>query len=181
MTDFFASKAGQFAGLAKSFLEGARVLDEARLVTGIILFPPTLALTGHGLELMLKACFHVNGYNPPTRGKKGHELEPLWLKDICEPLRSAVCANARLVAEYDRTNPRYRGVPDDADIPPLINQAVLDLCKLHGEEGYPLRYPPEDGKEAPRTPLLVKALWRTADDLLKRPAEFVLHRQASSN
>ena len=174
MTDFFSSEAGRLAGLSKSFLEGARVLDEAQLATGKILFPPTLALAGHGLELMLKCCFRINGLDPPTSGKRGHELKPLWEKDICEPLRNAVCANARLAANVDRSNPRYRGVPDDTKIPPLIEQAVLDLCRLQGEHGYPLRYPPETGKEAPRTPLLVKALWRTADDLVKRPADFVL-------
>jgi hypothetical protein len=181
MTDFFSSEAGRCAGLAKAFLEGARVLDEAQLENGRILFPPTLALAGHGLELMLKACFHIHGQKPPTKGRKGHEIELLWVADVCEPLRSAAYANAKLAAEIDRTNPRYLGVPDAAEVPQLIKQAVLDLCKLHGGEGYPLRYPPDDDKVGPRTPLLVKALWRTADDLVKRPTEFLLRRHTGNS
>jgi len=174
VTDFFSSEAGQFAGLAKAFLEGARVLDAAQPEIGRILFPPTLALAGHGLELILKACFFINGCEPTRRGNKGHRIELLWKAEICEPLRGAVYANARVVAEIDRSNSQYRGVPDDDNVLELIEEYVLELCNLHGENGYPLRYPAEQGREAPRTPFLVKSLWRTADDLVKRPREFEL-------
>jgi hypothetical protein len=176
MSDFFSSEAGQFASLAKAFLEGARVLDAAQPENGRMLFRPTLALAGHGLELMLKACFHINGLMPPTKGKKGHDILALWAADVCEPIRGHLFVNARIVAEIDRASGQYCDVPHDDDVLPLIEEYVTELCKLHGRDRYPLRYPADKGQKAPRTPFLVKSLWRTADDLVKRPNEFELSR-----
>jgi hypothetical protein len=134
-----------------------------------------LALAGHGLELMLKACFHINGHMPPTKGKKGHDILALWAADVCEPIRGHVFVNAREVAEIDRASGQYPDVQGD-DALRLIEEYVTELCKLHGRDRYPLRYPTNEGQKAPRTPFLVKSLWRTADDLVKRPSAFDLNR-----
>nr|WP_296430393.1 hypothetical protein [Roseovarius sp. BRH_c41] len=177
MADFFSSDAGQYASIAKQFLEGALVLNAAQRDRGRILFRPTLALAGHGLELMLKACSNLNGQPPPTKGRKGHDIVSLWGTDVCEPVRGHVFANARLVAAEDRANGDYPDVPNDDDILPLIEEYIIALGNLHGGlSGYPLRYPSDPSQNAPRTPFLIKSLWATADDFVKRPNEFELRR-----
>lgn len=177
LADFFATDAGKHAALAKQFLEGALTLDAAQQGKGKILFVPTLALAGHGLELLLKSSILLNSGTVPTRGRAGHNVADLWAQALCEPVRGNVYANANFVVQEDRENPLYIGIPDENEvILALIEDYVVALAKLHGEGGYPLRYPSASDKKAPRTPLLVKSLWRTADDLVKRPSEFLLHR-----
>ena len=176
MTDFFSSDAGQCASTAKQFLEAALVLDAAQRENGRILFRPTLAVAGHGLELMLKACFHLNGRKPPTSGKRGHDILKLWVDDVCEPVRGSVFANAMLVVERNRTDGFYPDIPDGDRIIPTIDEYVTELCRLHGRARYPLRYPADAGQKAPKTPFLIKSLWGAADDLVKRPSEFKLSR-----
>lgn len=173
----FSKKGREHAYLAKQFLEGALTLDAAQQKKGRILFVPTLSLAGHGLELMLKACIYLNGETPPTDSKNGHMIDVLWARDICEPVRALVYAHAILVAEEARNDPSYRGVPNAGDdVVPLIEQYVTDLAKLHGEYGKPLRYPSDSDKEAPQTPFVVKSLWGAADELIRRPDDFVLKR-----
>ena len=125
--------------------------------------------------MMLKACTYLNGKAPPTKGRQGHDIVALWDAQISEPLRGAVFANARLVATEDWQKGMYPDIPVDEDIVPLVTEYVRALGKLHdGSSGYPLRYPSDPNQKAPRTPLLVKTPWRTSDDLVKRPNEFVL-------
>lgn len=176
MEDFLSSDAGNFASLAKQFLEGALTLSDAQREKGSILFRPTLALAGHGLEVMLKACFCLNGHKPPDRGPKGHDIVNLWTSAICEPVRGHVFANARQTANEDRKSGDYHHVPDDDEVLPLIEEYVIALGELHGRAGYPIRYSTDPDQKAPRTPFLVRSLWRTADDLVKRPGEFELRR-----
>ena len=139
MQDFFASDAGQCASIAKAFLEGAKTLDAARRETGKkMLFQPTLALAGHGLELLLKASSYLNGRPPPTKGRKGHNILALWHEDVCEPVRGHVFANARRVAATDRASGEYTDVPEDDEVSQLIEEYVLELGRLHGgTDGYP--------------------------------------------
>lgn len=174
--EFFASDAGQCAAIAKSFLEGAVVLDAAQRDNGRLLFRPTLALAAHGLELMLKSCFYLNDQKPPTKGRKRHDIVHLWQHDASEPLRGSVYVNALLVTAQARERDDYPDLPHDDDIVPLIDEYVIALGKLHGGDGYPLRYPSDPRVKAPRTPLLVKSLWGAADDLVKRPSDFKLPR-----
>nr|WP_320142472.1 hypothetical protein [uncultured Cohaesibacter sp.] len=174
MTDFFSSEAGQCASIAKQFLEGALTLDAAQRDKGPILFRPTLALAGHGLELMLKACFYLNGQEPPISGKKGHDIISLWERDICKPVKDHVFANANRVAEEDRASGAYLDVPEQDVVQAIIAEYVIELGKLHGNSPYKLRYAAPQNQKAPRTPLLVKSLWGASDDLVKRPNDFVL-------
>lgn len=174
MMDFFSSDAGHFASLSKQFLEGALTLDLNQRDKGRILFRPTLALAGQGLELMLKACVCWNGQAPVTRGRAGHNIEILWDSDICEPVRRHVYANANVVAEEDRMENFYPDVPKEDEILSIIKVYVIALGKLHGEPPYALRYPAAPEQMAPRTPLLVKSLWRASDDFVKRPRDFLL-------
>lgn len=176
MSDFFSTDGGQFAGLAKQFLEGALTLNEAQREKGRILFRPTLMLAGQGLELMLKACICLNGERPPTKGRSGHDILGLWPSDLCAPVRWHVYESALRTVAFERIDGGYPDLPQDGEIVPLIERYVVDLSKLHGGGGYPLRYPADAEQTAPRTPFLVKSLWGAADDLVKRPNDFELTR-----
>jgi hypothetical protein len=173
--EFEHSDAGKSAFIAKRYLEGAATLNAATQQTGRrILHLPTLALAGHGLEVMLKACMCLNGNTPPTKGRLGHDIGKLWAHDSCEPVRVHVLINARLQADNDRVSNIYPDVPARAEVDKLIYEYVEALGRLHGEDGYALRYPSPPETMGPRAPLLVGALWRTSDDLVKRPNDFVL-------
>ena len=174
MQDFFSTDAGQRASMAKQYLEGALTLDAAQRVKGQILFLPTLALAGHGLELMLKACHFLNGKSPAEVKKYGHIIAKMCALDICEPIRGHVFANASWVAAEECANGAYPDSIKEAEVLPLIKEYVIALGKLHGEGDFPLRYPVDPNLEAPRTPFLVKSLWGAADDLVKRPSDFRL-------
>lgn len=157
-------------------MEGARTLVQAQPEKGRILFRPTLALAGHGLEMLLKACFYLNQKSPPTRGPEGHNIIKLWSDDVSEPVRGAVYLNARLAAETARIENVYPDVPSNDDADSKIEEYVNALGKLHGDRGHVLRYPSAEGQLAPRSPFLVETLWRTADDMVKRPSDFELSR-----
>lgn len=172
MTAFFDTEAGQFASLAKQYMEGARVLSEAQAERGKILFRPTLGLAGHGLELMLKACVLWNGERPITSGRAGHAVISMWESDTCAPLRGHLFANAIIVAMEARERGSYPDVPTEEDVLPAIDAYVRALGELHAGGGYPLRYPADPDTMAPRTPFLVESLWNTADGFVKRPDAF---------
>ncbi|WP_425049751.1 hypothetical protein [Psychromarinibacter sp. S121] len=174
MTDFLSSDAGRCAIIAKQFLEGALTLDATQRDIGPVLFRPTLALAGQGLELFLKACWHLNGKKPPTSGKAGHDVVGLWNDEVCKPAQDHVFSNANRVTAEVRASGTQSELPDQDGIQPLIVEYVFALGKLHGEYPYPLRYPSAEDKMAPRTPFLVKTLWGASDDLLKRPEDFML-------
>jgi hypothetical protein len=174
VTDFFSSEAGQFVSAAKQFLDGALTLSEAQGQQFRTLLRPTLALAGHGLELLLKACICLNGEKPKTSGKMGHDIPSMWSSAICDPVRDHVFANAKFVANEARSSPHFLGVPEDIEVLPLIEEYVLALGNLHAANPYPLRYPTDPETKAPKSPLLVKSLWRTADDFVRRPNDFKL-------
>lgn len=178
MHDFWETDTGRHLLTASQFLEAASVLDEAQRQNGRILFRPTLALAGQGLELMLKAAMHWNDDPPPTSGRKGHDIAAMWAANACEPVRGNVFKNAIEAASIARERGKYLGVPERDEIE-LIQEYVLALADLHGRQPYPLRYPyksePSD-PNAPVTPWLVASLRMTADDFAKRPAEFKLSR-----
>jgi hypothetical protein len=174
VNDFFSSDAGKYASAAKQFLDGALTLLDAQGKEFQTLRRPTLALAGHGLELMLKACICWNGEKPKTSGKMGHDIPSMWSSAICRLVRDQVFANAKFVANEARLDQYLYGVPDDTEVLPLIEEYVLALAKLHAGGGHPLRYPADPAKEGPFNPFLVKSLWRTADDFVKRPNDFKL-------
>lgn len=175
MTDFFDTEGGRYSSLAKQHLEGAFVLDEAQRERGKILFRPTLFLAGQGLELMLKGCTVWNGGTINTSGRGGHALIEMWESIACEPVRGHVFVNATRVAAEDRSSGRYPDSVAEEDVLTTIDEIVRSLADLHGmPKVYPLRYPADPYMLAPSTPFLVKTLWATADDFVKRPSDFKL-------
>lgn len=177
MWDFEASLAGQHLIISAQYLEAALVLSKAQQAQGNnVLFRPTLALAGQGLELMLKSCMHWNEVSPPTRGGKGHAIKDFWKHDVCEPIRGHMFSNAEFVKdEAIRAGLTPSDGLREGDLATLITEYVLVLAELHGEQPYPLRYPTKEQKLAPRTPWLVGVLRRTANDFLKRPEQFKLN------
>ena len=173
MIDFITSHAGQFAIVAKQFLLAAATLSDAPANHRKMLFRPTLANTGQGLELLLKASLFLNGQTKQIKGRKGHDILKLWRADECKLIRCCVYENALNSARFDRANSKYLGIPEDKDVISIVEEHIVFLCELHSSKfGYPLRYPSDEVNEGPRTPLLVKSLLATADDFLKRPNQF---------
>lgn len=167
--------AGKFAGLAKRFLEGALTLKDAMPSKGKVLFVPTLNLAAHGLELMLKAALLHNGSKPPTSGRAGHDIISMWNEREAEPVRRALRSNAQIVHQIALHEGFYQGVAEVTEPAATAEEYVEALGKLHGAwKTYPLRYPESEPRLAPRAPLLVDALHRTADDFVKRPSEFLI-------
>ena len=169
------SEAVKFAIVSLQFFEAARVLSAAQREKGRILFRPTLMVAGQGLEMLLKACWHLNALEPPKSGKEGHDIKSLRQPDICEPVRKHLIHNALLAVEEGRESGIYTGIPKNKNVPSLIEKCVLELGSLHASKNYPLRYPTSENINAPRTPFLVNALWKTADDLVRRPNDFELN------
>ncbi len=174
--EYLDSEAGQIAVVAKQYMEAAKTLDAAPKDGRRLLFRPTLALAGHGLELMLKACVCLNGEAYPKAGREGHNIRKLWSWDVCEAVRGHVLINARLSVADSRVRQKYQDIPADDQVASLIDEYVGELGRLHGESNYALRYPSDSAIMAPRTPFLVETLWRTADDLVKRPTDFLLQQ-----
>ncbi|SFA53504.1 hypothetical protein SAMN04487972_11112 [Paracoccus halophilus] len=157
------------------FLLGAKALNAASLEGTPFLQRPTLALAGHGLEMMLKACCYVNGRKPPSNGKKGHDIAALWQDDICLAVRLHVYIHAGYAVEEARLSGMFPDVPEDDEAQTLIEEYVKELCRLHGgTAGYPLRYPHECDEKAPPKHFVVDALCGAADDMAKSLSEFDL-------
>ena len=86
MTDFNCSDAGQHAAYACQILAGARTLSEARPSSRYRLLLPMLNLSGHGLELLLKACIYLNGNEPPRFGGRLREGAESYAKALASDI-----------------------------------------------------------------------------------------------
>lgn len=173
--DFNTSNAGQYAAYAVQILSGARVLSSARLVSPYKLLLPMLNLSGHGLELLLKACIYLNGDVPPNSGIEGHNVKKMWERDDCEPVRVHLNYNARIAVIEARLENIFPDIPDDDEIDGLIDEYVKVLAELHGmRRVLPLRYPSENEHCIPRSPMLPMALHMTAEDFCRNSTAFEL-------
>lgn len=127
MTDFNCSDAGQHAAYACQILAGARTLSEARPSSRYRLLLPMLNLSGHGLELLLKACIYLNGNEPPRFGQEGHNVKAMWDREDCEPVRVHVAYNAHLAVIEARAEMLYPDIPSDDEVGHLIEEYVSVL------------------------------------------------------
>lgn len=174
MTNFHKTEVFSFASLAKEYFEGAWALDEAQRDHGKILFRPTLFLAGQGLELMLKACTVCNAQRINRSGRGGHDIVGMWLSDACEPIRRSVFENSvRLAVDY-RQSGEYPDVLSDKEVVATIDEYVRAPGVLHGGGGTLCGTQQDQRQKAPRTPFLVKTLYATADDFIRRPSDFSL-------
>jgi hypothetical protein len=172
--EFLVSEAYKLAAVAKQYMEAALLLVEAPPEKHHLLLRPTLALAGHGTEVLLKACISLNGAAYTKRGPAGHDVGMLWEREECEAIRGHTFMNARHAAEHARHRRNSLDVPRKDEVDVLIKEYIGELGRLHGEGGYVLRYTAPDAATAPRAPFLVNTLWRTADDFIKRPNDFIV-------
>lgn len=173
MTSFHETEAGRFTQYAKRYLDAALELDCKRVKVGRVYDLPILALTGHALELLIKATCQINSNDYPW----GHDIVDVWNEPRVEPLRAHVLHNAICVYGEARESGLYSDNFDD-DPMELIQRYVSHLAQLHGDKTYLLRYPTrEDGSEPtqiPRTSFLVRTLHRTAENMCNQPMAFEL-------
>lgn len=172
--DFFETEAGKLLVVAKQYMEAALVLVEAPPDRHHVLLRPTLALAGHGLKVMLKACICLNGGVYPKKGRDGHDVGHLWARDECEAVRGHTLINAGYAAEDARYRLGSANVPKPDEVEDLIQEYIGELGRLHGNQGYVLRYTAPDTTLAPRAPFVLQTLWRTADDFIKRPNDYLM-------
>jgi len=172
--DFSKTEAWGFLSRAKAFLEAAEVL-KTEIVTHnrITLFAPTLHNAGHGLELLLKGCLIHNGVPTADAVNYRHNVNAMWELPQVSKLREIAAINAKTTHAEALASGLYPDAATVADPAKLFEEYRHELGRLHAEAGkFPLRYPTHVDERAPRTPLLVGTLWRTADDYVKRPNEF---------
>ena len=174
--DFWEEDSGKFISRAKCYLEGAAVLDD-KMTSGHggMLFTPTLHLIGHGLELLLKGCLLHNGLTKDQVIAFGHRINDMWNHDLVVRVRAASMENARVSHEHAKASGLFPDAAKVTDPVAVFDEYRTALGNLHAEPRlYPIRYPTADERVAPKTPLIVGALWRTADDYVKRPNEFLI-------
>lgn len=173
MADFYETPAGQFIANSYRYLSAAKTLrfsegwkdDAARLLT------PTLHLTAHGAELLLKYSLLQAGESEASiRSTYGHNLGALWHAATNVKLRTM--ALERAVAAYDLA--RNSGSwPDAFDDDPAESfpKALLALGVLHDREsGFALRYLLPPDTRAPRPAFLIDVLEPIAEVIAKDPS-----------
>ncbi|RDL51848.1 hypothetical protein BLJAPNOD_02994 [Ensifer sp. M14] len=171
---FIETDAGKFVARAKCFLEGANLLKMELVNGNRMLFAPALHLAGQGLELLLKGCLiHHGATERDVKDMYGHRINEMWNQPQCDQLRAAAAINAAITHEEALGSGVYPDAAKVNDPASLFEEYCGALGTLHAGGGFPLRYPTEHDRMAPRTPLLIGTLWRTADDYAKRPTEFL--------
>jgi hypothetical protein len=99
----------------------------------------------------------------------------MWLDNLVAPVREATIHNARITHQYAISSGLFPDARSIADPVEKFEEFRAALGDLHAEpKHFPIRYPTEEDRLGPRTPLLVGTLWRTADDYVKRPNEFLI-------
>lgn len=71
-----------------------------------------------------------------------------------------------------RASGEYPDVPNDEKVSRLVEEYVIALGRLRAGRDHPLRYPANPDQQAPRSPMLVEALWDAADRLIRMPDDF---------
>ncbi|OHZ30063.1 hypothetical protein [Agrobacterium vitis] len=134
------------------------------------LWVPSLQLSAHALECMVKACAYLNGVKPPRSAKDGHDLNAMLSQPYGGMLRGRLLANAEIAAEalrqdgaYDLSTHDQLGFFDPAN---WLEAAISHLGNLHFQGGSMLRYGSDNADEkAPSSPLLADAVYLTTQDL----------------
>lgn len=129
------------------------------------LWVPSLQLSAHALECMVKACAYLNGIRPPRSAKEGHDLNAMLSQPYAEMLRGRLLANAEIAADALRQDRVYDNL--DFGSPAMwVEAAIVHLGDLHFQGGSKLRYSSDDPDEkAPSSPLLADAVYLTTQEL----------------
>ena len=142
------------------------------------LWVPSLHLSAHALECVLKACAYLHGGEPPRSAREGHDLNKMMSQPYAEQLRirlvqAAADAAATLRADsaYPTQSHDELGFNNPAE---WIEGALSVLGRLHCEAGSKLRYGSDDPDEmAPSSPLLADTIYLVTQELGQAPHLFV--------
>lgn len=185
MTNDFNEEFRRLSGLAKQYGYAARVLnDEIRRQhtspadnrppvehdAYSYLWVPSLQLSAHALECMVKACAYLNGVKPPRSARDGHDLNAMLSQPYAELLRGRLLANAENAADALRQDQAYDPAIHDQlgfnNPAKWVEVAISYLGNLHFQDGGKLRYGSDDPNEkAPSSPLLADAVYLTTQEL----------------
>lgn len=134
------------------------------------LWVPSLHLSAHALECVLKACAHLNDVDPPSSGRDGHDLNKMMGQPYASVLRARISRAADDAATTLRADPAYPaqdhnklGLSNPIE---WIEKAMSVLGQLHCQAGSKLRYGSDDPSEiAPSSPLLAETIYRVTQEL----------------
>lgn len=147
------------------------------------LWVPSLQLSAHALECMVKACAYLNGVKPPRSAKDGHDLNAMLSQPYADGLRGRIYVNAIVAADalsqdraYGLTTHDQLGFTNPAE---WIDTAISHLGNLHFQGGSKLRYGSDNPEEkAPSSPLLADAVYLTTQELGHEKDMFVSKTEA---
>lgn len=194
MTNSFASEFQRMSNLAKQYGYAACILNKEihRQHTApadsrppvehdayTYLWVPSLQLSAHALECMVKACAYLNGVKPPRSAKDGHDLNAMLSEPYAEMLRGRLLANAEIAAQalkqdqaYDLSTHDQLGFTNPGN---WVGIAISHLGNLHFQSGSKLRYGSDNPDEkAPSSPLLADAVYLTTQELGRAKHMFVI-------
>lgn len=174
--DFSDTDHGKLLASAKGFLKAADVLRRSEeYKKSQILFAPTLHLTAHGIEVLLKANLVGAGLTlGEVKNKYGHSILKLWQHGSNQRLRDMAANEAKIAwqqAQVDGSWPDcFKGDPVI-----LLNEYIAKLNELHTKDtDYALRYIPASGLQGPRPHLLIDTFLVVTDFCIRQPNALVL-------
>ncbi|MFK8252431.1 hypothetical protein [Ancylobacter terrae] len=171
MTEFCETDHCQWLATSVRYFRAAQVLiDSPKFAKDLGLFLPTLQLTAHGLELLLKGNLIGTGMSTADVEKFRHDIGALWQ----QPDNAHLCDEVRGIAEEVRQAAEEAGRWDGGNIctTELLEEQVKNLASLHGSRtNYALRYPSR-GLKGPSAPFLVETFDRTARLAVGNPTRF---------
>jgi hypothetical protein len=151
--DFGDTDHWKLLAAAKRFLFGADVLRRSdQYSASSLLFTPTLHLTAHGIEVLLKANLVGSGLAlDDVRRTHRHDVWSLWKHNTNRLLRDEVFSAARTAWDPAKSDPLWQdNFSEDPD--QLLAEYLKRISDLHtSETDYDLRYvaaPGNDGTQA---------------------------------
>lgn len=155
---------------AYRFLYAAHtLLNSKEYRTSPALFTPTLHLTAHGIELLLKSNLLGSGLSEADmKNQIRHDIQLLWDHELNSELRTEIEEAAVLVWDHARLNPRFEG-EFISDPRKELTEYLLALSRLHARSsGDTVRYMSGPDAVAPRPHLLTEAFFAVADRKLRQ-------------
>jgi hypothetical protein len=156
--------------IAKRYMMAANtLLNSAEYASSLALHVPALHLTGHGIEVLLKANLISAGLTTAEVKKISHNLWDLWTHDRNITLRALSLIEAR--AKWEQAKAQRKFLDDFKEDPEeLLLEYLKALSILHSaESGYALRYVSDSVEKGPRPFLLAQTFLEIADIGLKQP------------
>ena len=158
--------------VANRFLLAANVLRHSSEYKNTkVLFKPTLHLTAHGIEVLLKANLVGSGFAlEDIRKQYGHEICGLWDHDKNRLLRGEAFVEARKAWEQAQGGSSWQDT-FNSDPEQLLEEYLRAISALHTRESeYALRYIAAPEIKGPRPHLLLDTFLPIADLCMRQPS-----------